>query len=36
MHSRLPVSLDQLKAGNYSQELKNEIRQQSYLLHRSK
>ena len=36
MLSRLPVSLAQLKAGNNSQKLKNEIRQLSYSLYRSK
>ena len=36
MLSRLPYSLAQLKAGNNSQELKNEIRQLLYLLYRSK
>ena len=36
MLSRLPISLAQLKAGNNSQELKNEIRQLLYLLYRSK
>ena len=34
--SRLPVLLAQLKAGNNSQKLKNEIRQLLYLLYRSK
>ena len=33
---RLPISLSQLKAGNNSQKLKNEIRQLFYLLYRSK
>ena len=36
MLSRLPISLAQLKAGNNSQELKNEIRQLLYSLYRSK
>ena len=36
MHSRLPISLAQLKAGNKSQKLKNEIRQLLYSLYRSK
>ena len=36
MLTRLPVSLAQLKAGNNSQELKNEIRQLLYFLYRSK
>ena len=34
--SRLPVTLAQLKAGNNSGKLKNEIRQLLYLLHCSK
>ena len=34
--SRLPISLAQLKAGNNSQKLKNEIRQLLYSLYRSK
>ena len=34
--SRLPISLAQLKAGNNSEKLKNEIRQLLYFLHRSK
>ena len=34
--SRLPVSLAQLKAGNNSEKLKNEIRQLLYSLYRSK
>ena len=34
--SRLPISLAQLKAGNNSEELKNEIRQILYSLYRSK
>ena len=33
-HSRLPISLAQLKAGNNSQKLKNEIRQFLYSLYR--
>ena len=36
MLSRLPISLAQLKAGNNSEKLKNEIRQLLYSLHRSK
>ena len=36
MLSRLPISLAQLKAGNSSEKLKNEIRQLSYSLYRSK
>ena len=36
MLSRLPISLYQLKAGNNSQKLNNEIRQILYLLYRSK
>ena len=36
MLTRLPISLAQLKAGNNSQKLKNEIRQLSYFLYRSK
>ena len=36
MFSRLPISLAQLKAGNNSQKLKNEIRQLLYSLCRSK
>ena len=36
MLTRLPVSLTQLKAGNNSQKLKNEIRQLLYFLYRSK
>ena len=36
MFSRLPISLAQLKAGNNSEKLKNEIRQILYSLHRSK
>ena len=35
MLSRLPISLAQLKAGNNSEKLKNEIRQLLYSLHRS-
>ena len=34
--SRLPISLAQLKAGNNSEKLKNEIRQFLYSLYRSK
>ena len=36
MLSRLPISLAQLKAGNNSKQLKNEIRQLLYSLYRSK
>ena len=36
MLSRLPISLAQLKPGNNSQKLKNEIRQLLYSLYRSK
>ena len=36
MFSRLPITLAQLKAGNNSKKLKNEIRQLLYSLHRSK
>ena len=36
MLSRLPISLAQLKEGNNSEKLKNEIKQQLYLLYRSK
>ena len=36
MLSRLPISLARLKAGNNSEELKNEIRQLLYSLYRSK
>ena len=36
MLSRLPTSLAQLKAGNNSQRLRNEIRQLLYSLYRSK
>ena len=36
MHSRLPITLAQLKAGNNSEKLKNAIRQLLYSLHRSK
>ena len=36
MLSRLPITLAQLKAGNNSEKLKNEIRQLLYSLHRSK
>ena len=35
MLSRLPISLAQLKAGNNSEKLKNEIRQLLYSLYRS-
>ena len=34
--SRLPITLAQLKAGNNSKKLKNEIRQLLYSLYRSK
>ena len=36
MVSRLKITLAQLKAGNSSQKLQNEIRQLLHLLHRSK
>ena len=36
MLSRLPICLAQLNAGNYSEKLKNEIRQLFYSLYRSK
>ena len=36
MLSRLPISLTQIKAGNNSGNLKNEIRQLLYCLHHSK
>ena len=36
MRSRLPITLAQLKAGNNSEKLKNEIRQLLYSLYRSK
>ena len=36
MITRLPIVLVQLKAGNNSQKLKNEIRQIVYSLYRSK
>ena len=36
MLSRLPISLAQLKAGNNSEKLKNEIRKMLYSLYRSK
>ena len=36
MLSRLPISLVQLRAGNNSEKLKNEIRQLLYFLYRSK
>ena len=36
MLSRLPISLAQLKAGNSSEKLKNEITQLLYFLYRSK
>ena len=36
MLSRLPITLAQLKAGNNSEKLKNEIRQLLYFMYRSK
>ena len=36
MFTQLPILLAQIKAGNNSQELKNEIRQLLYSLYRSK
>ena len=36
MNTRLPILLAQLKEGNNSQKLKNEIRQIVYSLYRSK
>ena len=36
MLSRLPISLAQVKAGNNSQKLKNEIQQLLHSLYRSK
>ena len=36
MLTRLPISLAQLKAGNNSEKLKNEMRQLLYSLYRSK
>ena len=36
MLSKLPISLAQLKTGNNSEKLKNEIRQLLYLLYGSK
>ena len=36
MLNRLPISLAQLKAGNNSEKIKNEIRQLLYSLYRSK
>ena len=36
MLSRLPITLAQLKAGNTSKNLKSDIRQLLYSLHRSK
>ena len=36
MLSRLPITLAQLKAGNNSEKLENEIRQLLYFLYRSK
>ena len=36
MLSRLPINLAQLKAGNNSEKLKNEVRQLLYSLYRSK
>ena len=34
--SRLPITLEQLQAGNNSEKLKNEVRQLLYSLHYSK
>ena len=36
MLSRLPITLAQIKAGNNSEKLKNEVRQRFYSLYRSK
>ena len=36
MLSRLPISLPQIKAGNNSEKLKNELRQFLYSFYRSK
>ena len=36
MLSRLPISLEQLKAGNNSEKLKNEMRQLLYSFYHSK
>ena len=36
MHSRLPITFAQLKTGNNSEKLKNEIRRLLYSLYRSK
>ena len=36
MHKRLPIALAQIKAGNNSESLLNEIRQIVYSLYRSK
>ena len=36
MFTRLPILLAQIKAGNNSRELKNEIRQLLYSLYKSK
>ena len=36
MLQRLPIALEQLKAGNNSESLLNEIRQIAYYLHQSK
>ena len=36
MLSRLPITLAQIKAGNNSEKLKNEVRQLFYYLYRSK
>ena len=36
MITRLPILLSQIHAGNYSEQLKNEIRQIKYSLYRSK
>ena len=36
MLSRLPITLAQIKSGNNSEKLKNEVRQLFYSLYRSK
>ena len=36
MHQRLPIALPQVKAGNNSESLLNEIRQIVYFLYQSK
>ena len=36
MRQRLPIALEQVKAGNNSESLLNEIRQVVYSLHQSK